>query len=98
MARRAPPTSSRCRSGSVAPGIPRASAFTGSLCSHVGLPFCHAQNSSAVDSRTPRRTSRSSSYTHSTAACAPDPPGPYTTVGIPAAASSAASIQHSEPV
>src|SRR5215218_2301361 len=37
-------------------------------------------------------------YPLETAACAPDPPGPYTTVGISAAASSAASIQPAEPV
>src|SRR5215217_5255739 len=61
------------------PGRPGSRGF---LCSRPYLLVYHAQNSSAVDSRTRRRTSKSSSFTHSTAACAPDPPGPYTTVGI----------------
>src|SRR5216683_437025 len=52
-----------------------------------------AQNSAATARKTAAHRSTSATDTHSTCACAPSPPGPNTTVGIPLSAISAESAQ-----
>ena len=53
----------------------------------------HAQSRSAAPASVRATTPVSSMLTHSSSACAPSPPGPNMTVGIPAAAMNAASAQ-----
>ncbi len=55
--------------------------------------YAYAQNSSAVADSISAQRSTCTRSDHSTVACAPLPPGPKITVGIPAAERSAESIQ-----
>src|SRR5207248_12903 len=57
----------------------------------------HRQTVSATAAYTSRQRSSELTSTHSTAACAPTPAGPNSTVGTPAAAINAASVQNGSP-